>query len=128
MNGVNALAGPGRKAIVNVATQRVLGIVGRDYTLVTNRQALEWAYECCRSVFPDTAAAEWDVSAADGPATGGYCRIDLVHRTARLDFGDVDLGNGPRHSGRSSGSRTATTGSARSRSILVSIGRSAGTV
>jgi uncharacterized protein DUF932 len=93
--GERPLPAPGRKAIVNVASERVLGIVSRDYTLVTNRQALEWAYECCRSVFPDTAAAEWDVSAADGPATGGYCRIDLVHRTARLDFSDVRPGQRP---------------------------------
>ena len=53
-SGERRLPAPDRKAIVNVASQRVLGIVGRDYRLVTNRQALEWAYECCRSVFPDT--------------------------------------------------------------------------
>ena len=94
-SGERRLPAPDRKAIVNVASDRVLGIVSRDYRLVTNRQALEWAYECCRSVFPDTTAAEWDVSATDGPATGGYCRIDLVHRTAGLDFGDVRPGKRP---------------------------------
>ena len=94
-SGERRLPAPHRKAIVNVASQRVLGIVSRDYRLVTNRQALEWAYECCRSVFPDTVAAEWEVSVVDGPATGGHCRIDLVHRTARLDFGDVRPGERP---------------------------------
>src|SRR4051812_42666211 len=94
-SGERSLAAPNKKAIVNVASQRVLGIVSRDYRLVTNRQALEWAYECCRSVFPDTNKAEWDISAADGPTSGGYCRIDLVHRTAGLDFGDVRPGERP---------------------------------
>ena len=94
-SGLRTLPAPNRKAIVHVVDQRVLGIVSRDYRLVTNHQALAWAHECCRAVFPETAAAEWDVSAADGPATGGYCRIDLVHRTAGLDFGDVRPGQRP---------------------------------
>jgi Domain of unknown function (DUF932) len=84
-----------KKAIVDTATQRVLGVVSRDYRLVTNRQALEWAYECCQNVFPDTKPIEWDVSRTDGPSTGGYCRIDLVHRTATLDFFDVLPGRRP---------------------------------
>ena len=84
-----------KKAIVNIASQRVIGVVSRDYQLVTNQEALEWAYECCQNVFPDTNPAEWDVSATDGPSTGGYCRIDLVHRTAALDFSDVRPGQRP---------------------------------
>ena len=88
-SGERRIVAPGKKAIVNLASQRVLGVVSRDYRLVTNQEALDWAYECCRCVFPDTNPAEWEVSATDGPSTGGYCRIDLVHRTAALDFGDV---------------------------------------
>ena len=94
-SGERRLAAPGKKAIVNIASQRVLGVVSRDYRLVTNQEALEWAYECCRCVFPNTNPAEWDVSATDGSSTGGYCRIDLVHRTAALDFGDVRPGKRP---------------------------------
>jgi len=63
--------------------------------LETYFSALGWAYECCRHVFPNTNSAEWDVSATDGPSTGGYCQIDLVHRTAALDFGDVRPGLRP---------------------------------
>ena len=76
----------GRKAIVNTDTGKVLGVVGRDYRLVTNRQALEMARQCCGAVFPDTRPAEWDVGTADAPATGSYCRIDLTHNSAALDF------------------------------------------
>jgi hypothetical protein len=77
---------PGKKAIVNLAQNRVVGIVGRDYRLVSNRVALELAHQCCRTVFPATSPAEWEVSAADGPATGGHCTIDLTHNSAALDF------------------------------------------
>src|SRR5688572_14120575 len=68
-SGERHLSARDKKAIVNVASQRVLAVVSRDYQLVTNQQALEWAYECCRNVFPDTNPAEWDVSATDGPST-----------------------------------------------------------
>ena len=94
-SGERRVAAPNKKAIVNTANHRVLGIVSRDYQLVTNQEALEWAYECCQNVFPNTNRAEWDVSATDGPSTGGYCRIDLVHRTAALDFRDVRPGQRP---------------------------------
>lgn len=94
-SGERRLPAPHKKAIVDTASHRVLGIVSRDYLLVTNREALEWAYECCRHVFPDTQRAEWDVSQTDGRSTAGYCRIDLVHRTASLDFGDVQPGRRP---------------------------------
>ena len=53
-SGERRLPARDKKAIVNIASQRVLGVVSRGYQLVTNQQALEWAYECCQYVFPDT--------------------------------------------------------------------------
>jgi len=94
-SGARWLAAGNKKAIVNLASQRVLGVVSRDYQLVTNQEALDWAYECCQNVFPSTKPAEWDVSATDGPSSGGHCRIDLVHRTAALDFSEVRPGQRP---------------------------------
>jgi hypothetical protein len=44
-SGERRLRAPDRKAIVNSATSKVLGIVGREYRLVTNEQVLEWAVE-----------------------------------------------------------------------------------
>ena len=41
------LAVPDKMAIVNAQTDRVLGVVSRSYRLVTNHQALDWAYQCC---------------------------------------------------------------------------------
>jgi hypothetical protein len=77
---------PGRKAILNARTRDVLGIVGRDYRIVTNEQALDWAMECCRAAFPETKPVEWEVSAADAPGTAGHCYIDLEHRSGAIDF------------------------------------------
>jgi hypothetical protein len=77
---------PGRKAILNAKTRDVLGIVSRDYRIVTNEQALGWAMECCGAAFPETKPVEWEVSAADAPGTAGHCYIDLEHRSGAIDF------------------------------------------
>ena len=75
-----------KRAIVNRTTHRVLGIVSRDYRLVSNREAIEMAHECCSTIFPETKPGEWDVRSIDAPATAGYCHIDLVHNSTALDF------------------------------------------
>ncbi len=83
------LAVPEKKAIVNRTTHRVLGVVSRGYRLVSNREALDLAYKCCQTVFPETKPGEWETNAIDAPSTAGYCHIDLVHNTAALDFSFV---------------------------------------
>lgn len=94
-DGERRLAVPDKKAIVNRATQRVLGVVSRGYRLVSNREALKMAYECCRTVFPETKPGEWEANAIDAPSTAGYCHIDLVHNTTALDFKFVSADQRP---------------------------------
>jgi hypothetical protein len=94
-SGQRNLSVPDKKAIVNATTNRVLGIVSRGYRLVTNEQALQWADQCCRSVFPETKPGEWEVKATDAPATGGHCFIDLVHNSTTLDFAFVPAKDRP---------------------------------
>ena len=84
--GERSVPVPQNKAIVNGATGRVLGVVSREYRLVTNRQALDWGHECCRTVFPDTKSSEWHMEVTDAPSSGGHCYIDLVHNSTALDF------------------------------------------
>ena len=94
-SGERRLSVPGKKAIVNTKTNRVLGVVSRGYRLVTNHQALDWAYQCCRTVFPETKPGEWEVKASDAPGTGGHCFIDIVHNSTALDFEFVAAENRP---------------------------------
>ena len=84
--GDRQLPVPDKKAIVDRNSLRVLGIVGRSYRLVSNHEALALARECCRTVFPETNASEWEAHATDAPATASYCHIDLWHKSSRLDF------------------------------------------
>jgi hypothetical protein len=85
-DGEKTITVPDKKAIVNMNTGRVLGVVSRSYRLVSNREALDMASECCRSVFPETKPGEWVVKATDAPSTGGHCFIDLEHNSTKLDF------------------------------------------
>ena len=93
--GERRLAVPEKKGIVNRNTGRVLGIVSRGYRLVSNKEALDLAHKCCRTVFPDTQPGEWGVNAIDAPSTAGYCRIDLAHNSAALDFNAVPAAERP---------------------------------
>jgi len=86
---------PNKKALVNTRNYRVLGVVSRDYRLVTNREALNLAYQCCVTVFPETKPGEWQVEASDAPQTGGHCFIDLSHNTTALDFSLVQAADRP---------------------------------
>jgi hypothetical protein len=80
---------PEKKAIVNRSTGRVLGVVSRGYRLVSNREALDMAKDCCRAVFPETKPGEWDVRTTDAPSSAGHCFFDLVHNSTVLDFSFV---------------------------------------
>ncbi|HPC96466.1 MAG TPA: DUF932 domain-containing protein [Sedimentisphaerales bacterium] len=85
-SGEQRLPIPDKKAIVNCDSNRVVGVVSRGYRLVSNREALGMAYECCRTVFPETEPGEWEVRATDAPAGGGHCFIDMAHNSTKLDF------------------------------------------
>ncbi len=86
---------PGRKALVNSKNGQVLGVVSREYRLITNRHALEMAFECCRAVFPETRPCEWEAKGVDAPSTAGHCHIDLVHNSTALDFSVVPADQRP---------------------------------
>ena len=88
--GQKYLRVPNRKAIVNEINGRILGVVSKEYRVVTNSEALDLAYECCRMVFPEHKAGEWRVSTVDAPYSAGHCFIDMTHNSASLDFRDVD--------------------------------------
>lgn len=93
--GIKQVPVAGRRAIVRSGTLQVVGVVARDYRLVTHKQALEWALACCRAAFPETSTGEWQVGGVDAPGTGSYCFIDLKHNSAALDFDFAPVGERP---------------------------------
>ena len=76
----------GKKALLNAATGKVLGVVSRDYQVVTNQEAVEIAREVCAKAFPGIAPLEWETKRASAPSTLSYAFIDLMHRTYVLNY------------------------------------------
>ena len=70
---------PGKKALINDDTRRVLSVVSDQYQVLHNRTALRLARKCCTAAFPNTAPASWEVFSVETPKTGGHCRVDFKH-------------------------------------------------
>ncbi|MBE2287186.1 MAG: DUF932 domain-containing protein [Prosthecobacter sp.] len=83
---------PGKKALVNQLTGLVLGVVSRDYRVVTNKEAVKLAQEVCEKAFPGLSSVEWEAKRAAAPRTLSYAFIDLMHRTHVLNYMGTEIG------------------------------------
>ena len=81
-----------KQAVLNAKTNEILGVVNKDYRLVTNEEALAYARECAQVVFRDTTEDEWEIFEVDAPQPATYCCIDIRHKTGELDFNYVMVG------------------------------------
>ena len=83
---------PGKKALVNKRTGLVLGVVSRDYRVVTNQEAVNLAQDVCEKAFPGLSSVEWEAKRAAAPSTLSYAFIDLVHKTHVLNYMGTEIG------------------------------------
>lgn len=82
-------------AVVHSQGSYPLGVVSKEYRLITNGEALDFGIRCSLAAFPETRPDEWTVAAVDAPSTGSYCFIDLAHNSAALDFSGVPADRKP---------------------------------
>jgi hypothetical protein len=82
---------PGKKALINQHSGQVLGVVSRDYRVVTNQEAMNLAREACGIAFPGISPMEWEAKRASAPRTLSYAHIDLMHRTHVLNYWDNEI-------------------------------------
>ncbi len=82
---------PGKKALLNQRTGLLLGVVSRDYRVVTNQEAVKLAQEVCEKAFPGLSTVEWEAKRAAAPRTLSYAFIDLVHKTHVLNYWDSEI-------------------------------------
>ena len=82
---------PGKKALVNKRSGHVLGVVSRDYRVVTNQEAVSLARDVCEKAFPGLSSVEWEAKRAAAPRTLSYSFIDLMHRTHVLNYWDNEI-------------------------------------
>lgn len=84
---------PGKKALINQRTDLVLGVVSRDYRVVTNQEAVDLARDVCQRAFPGLSPVEWEAKRAAAPRTLSYAFIDLMHRTHVLNYLGTEIGD-----------------------------------
>ncbi len=82
---------PGKKALIHKRTGNVLGVVSRDYRVVTNQEAVNMAQEVCEKAFPGLSSVEWEAKRAAAPSTLSYAFIDLMHKTHVLNYWDSEI-------------------------------------
>ena len=83
---------PGKKALLNQRTGLVLGVVSRDYRVVTNQEAINLAREVCDKAFPGLSSVEWEAKRGAAPRTLSY-----PHRHRRPTARKRLFPKGPRH-------------------------------
>ena len=71
---------PNSRVVVDKKSGEPLGVVSKNYRLLTNEQALKMGKQCCTELFGSNGAANIEVFNVDAPSTGSYCYIDLIHR------------------------------------------------
>ena len=76
-----------RIALVDTDAGEVVGVVGNNYRLFTNREAIDLCRRFCLEAFPDTKDAEWVFRAAHGPASRSWVAMDLFHRSWAINLG-----------------------------------------
>ena len=73
------------RVVVNLRDDHVLGVVSRDYRLVTHKQAVEAGQEAFAQLFPSASASDFKLYQVTAPSTGSYCYVDLIHAQYRID-------------------------------------------
>ena len=79
---------PNSRVVVNKVSGKLLGVVSKNYKLITNQAALEMGKQCCADLFGSDAAGNIEVFNVNAPATGSYCHIDLLHRSYQMNLWD----------------------------------------
>lgn len=82
---------PNSQVVVNRESGKPLGVVSKNYKLVTNEEAVEMGKQCCADLFGSDAAGNIEVFNVYAPSTGSYCHIDLLHRSYQMNlWGEPD--------------------------------------
>jgi len=76
---------PQFRAVVNLANAQPLGVVSRDYRLVTNKEAVGLGEKAFKQLFNAEDLSELEVFNIIAPDNGSYCHIDLIHQSYEVN-------------------------------------------
>ena len=78
-NGDEREAGT-HQVVVNLTCETPVGVVGRNYHLVSNQQAVNYARQCAAQLFGTDKAENLEVFNVYAPPRGWCCHVDLIHK------------------------------------------------
>lgn len=90
--GIRRVKVPSKKALVAGDTGMIVGIVGRNYRVVTNTTAVLLCQQLCGKVFPSTKAIEWELDCAKGTRARTRVSLDLKHNSHAMNLWDLPEG------------------------------------
>lgn len=79
---------PTSQVVINMATGHALGVVSKEYKLITNEEAIKLGQKCCQELLGLEKADVLEVFNVSAPSTLSYCYIDLVHKGFEMNLWD----------------------------------------
>lgn len=76
-------------AVVNTKSNEILGIVSKEYQLITNEEALKLGKQCCMEIFGLNSENDMEIFNVYAPSTNSYCHVDLIHSGYEMNLCDV---------------------------------------
>lgn len=85
---VSRIGVPNNKIVVNNKLGTPLGVVSKNYKLITNQKAIELGKKCAKELFGTVEADNIEIFKVDAPSTASYCHVDLVHKNYIMNLWD----------------------------------------
>jgi len=85
---------PRKKALVAIDTGKILGIVGPNYNVLTNQEAVTLCQRICLKLFPDTKIDQWSLEQVHGPDSRSWASLDIHHWSSHMLLTDSRDGPG----------------------------------
>lgn len=79
---------PASQVVINMETGNALGVVSRDYKLITNNDAIDLGRKCCQELLELENADALEIFNVIAPSTASYCHIDLVYKGYEMNLFD----------------------------------------
>lgn len=79
---------PNNKVVVNASSQKPIGVVSKNYHLITNREAVELGKKICVKLLDVKTPNSIEIFNFNMPKTKSYCHVDLVHKEYVVNLWD----------------------------------------
>ena len=79
---------PNSRIVVNKTTGNLLGVVGINYKLIKNEEAIALGKKCCIELFGNQETENIEIFFFFSHSTASYCHIDLIHKSYVMNLWD----------------------------------------